>query len=188
MENTQRIKNILDGKITDSTKIISGYKKKQEEYVEGDIWEDSDGKQWTIKNGLKQNITKLDEVRHLINMPINCPICNRLMKTRLDKKFWGLKGRCFNCIVEDDTNMIINGTFIEHSREVMKQNAYSFIEDLKAQVKEYIKGLDSKHFVTETGDVEEWIGGLDKTELQNILDKKLDTLQEKTKEAFDKQE
>lgn len=39
-----------------------GYSKKKEFYKEGDIWEE-DGREWTIKDGIRQNVTKMDRAK-----------------------------------------------------------------------------------------------------------------------------
>jgi hypothetical protein len=53
----------------------TGYTKAKEFHDEGDIWEE-DGRTWTIKNGLKQNITKLDKAKEGIVLPLFCPTCS----------------------------------------------------------------------------------------------------------------
>jgi hypothetical protein len=52
----------MQGKHGEKTIVGTGYTKQQEFYEEGDIWE-ADGRQWTIKNGIKQNLTKLDKAK-----------------------------------------------------------------------------------------------------------------------------
>ena len=47
------MRNLLTKKYGDKTTIRSGYTKKQTIYKEGDVWEEK-GKQWTIKNGIKE--------------------------------------------------------------------------------------------------------------------------------------
>ena len=61
-EDIQRIRNLATGKVGDKTRVQSGYKKQYQKRKEGDIWEE-DGRTWTIKNGIKQNITKLDKAK-----------------------------------------------------------------------------------------------------------------------------
>ena len=56
-KDVQRLRNLMQGKYGEKTIVGTGYTKKQEFYEEGDIWE-ADGRSWTIKNGIKQNITK----------------------------------------------------------------------------------------------------------------------------------
>ncbi len=183
--NIQRIKNVINGNYTEGTKIVSGYKKKNiSDRIEGEIWED-DGKVWTIKNGIRQNITKLDEIRKLNLMPILCPICNRPMTKNLDKKFWQLKGKCLDCQVEEDNARIEAGTFISYTKDVMRANVESYVQELKEQLKSYIESIGAQHFITENGDIEEWVGGKSKEEYKAIFDEKLKKLDAMIMEKFD---
>ena len=54
--DVQRLRNLMTGKQGERTTAGVGYSKKQHFHEEGDVWEE-DGRQWTIKNGIKQNIT-----------------------------------------------------------------------------------------------------------------------------------
>ena len=84
----QRMRNIVSGNTADRTRVQAGYQKQSIEHNEGDVWEES-GKTWTIKNGIKQTITKHDKLREMVNMPLKCPECERAMKaTKLNKKMW----------------------------------------------------------------------------------------------------
>jgi hypothetical protein len=57
-KDVQRLRNLMTGKYGEKTTVGAGYTKQKEFHEEGDIWEE-DGRQWTIKNGIKQNVTKL---------------------------------------------------------------------------------------------------------------------------------
>ena len=61
----KRIRSLVRKDHTSKTKNQTGYKKSFSLRKEGDVWEES-GKSWTIKNGIKQNITKLDKVKRQI--------------------------------------------------------------------------------------------------------------------------
>jgi len=183
LTNSQRIKNILDGKFTENTKIVSGYKKSKEEHIEGDVWEE-DKKKWTIKNGIKQSVTKLDDLRNLITMPILCPKCHKPMKKHLDKKFWSMRSMCMDCVIEEDNQRIENGTFKDYTKQVMQNNITSFTKDIKEQVKSYIDSYGAKHFVTEGGDVEEWIGTQNKKEVEKTMNDKIEKLETIVQENF----
>ena len=47
----------------------SGYEKVKQKHTEGETWIE-DGRTWTIKNGLRQNVTKLDGVGSAINRAV----------------------------------------------------------------------------------------------------------------------
>ena len=60
--DVNRARNLIMGKTGASTGIQIGYNKKTEDYKEGDVWTENK-KTWTIKNGIKQTISKLDKIK-----------------------------------------------------------------------------------------------------------------------------
>ena len=78
-KDVERLRNLMQGKYGEKTRSSVGFTNPQEFYNEGDIWE-SDGRTWTITNGIKQNITKLDKAKKAHTMPLFCPKCGKLMK------------------------------------------------------------------------------------------------------------
>ena len=81
-KDVNRARNLITKKGDSGSNLQSGYKKKTTDFKEGDVWEDK-GKKWTIKDGVKQTINKLDKVRKEALMPLFCPSCNNLMKKKL---------------------------------------------------------------------------------------------------------
>ena len=61
-KDVNRIRNIVNKKYGDKTQLSVGYQTKKQDHKEGDIWEEN-GKQWTIKDGIKQTYTKLDSLK-----------------------------------------------------------------------------------------------------------------------------
>ena len=47
----------------EDNRITVGWRPPTKDYKEGDVWTDAEGKKWTIKNGIKQNVTKLDTAK-----------------------------------------------------------------------------------------------------------------------------
>ena len=88
--DVERLRNLMTGKYGDKTRSSVGFSKKQEFYKEGDIWE-ADGRTWTIKDGIRQNITKLDKAKKAHVMPLLCPKCKKVMKNRNDKTFYNIQ-------------------------------------------------------------------------------------------------
>ena len=68
-QDVERIRNLVQGKYGEKTRSSVGFSKKEEFHQEGDIWE-ADGRVWTIKNGIKQNITKLDKAKNIDTIEI----------------------------------------------------------------------------------------------------------------------
>lgn len=177
--NINRVKNILDGKYTDKTKVSVGYKKTENKHEEGDIWEEN-GKTWTIKNGIKQTVNKLDAARKAALVPLACPRCNKSLKHYLDAKAWKTTKQCFDCNIKDETEMRINKTFDAHVKEVYRKNAMAWLQDKRIQFEGFINNPDSlRGFITEKGLVEDWYGSIDKQALIDQFEKEYAELKEK---------
>lgn len=159
-KDVNRMRNLITGKVTDKTAIQSGYEKHQESYEEGDVWEEN-GKKWTIKNGIKQSITKFDKIKQLAILPLSCPCCKKAMKiTNLNKKMYAIHQKCFDCVIEMETAMKARGEYAEYEKRMMNANKNSMLEDLERALDDWMHQSDS--FVSEDGVVEDWSGKQDK--------------------------
>jgi hypothetical protein len=148
-----RARNLVNKKFTDKTKIQTGYQKVYSKHIEGDTWEES-GKTWTVKNGIRQNITKLDYLKKQVRTPLACPKCKGSMKHHLAKKMYKIHGFCFNCVIEYEGTLQKAGLYEAYEKKMMSGNIAAFANDLENWVKET---LESKiTMVTEQGDVEDW--------------------------------
>ena len=61
-KDVERMRNLIKGDANNSSETQIGYTKKQIERKEGDIWMEG-RKKWTIKNGIKQTVSKLDSIK-----------------------------------------------------------------------------------------------------------------------------
>lgn len=105
----------------------------EEEHKEGDVWETLDGKKWTIKNGVRQVVTKLQDAK----TPWWCPKCEKSMNHRLDTKFWRIRGHCFDCNVKEETKMRAEGRWKEYEQMIMKANYIAALKDRIAELQDY---------------------------------------------------
>lgn len=162
--DVQRLRNIVTKKYGDSTGVQIGYEKQTEDHIEGDIWEEGD-KTWTIKDGIKQNITKLDEVKRLTRMPFLCPNCSKPMKNINDKKMYPIHKMCFDCVVVMESRLKIQGKYEEYAKNMVSKNIVTHIEEAEQFIEEFAKSYTKESYVTEQGDVEQWEGGVDKDKM-----------------------
>ncbi len=151
--DVQRARNIVNKDYTATTQQQTGYQKSYVKRVEGDIWEEA-GKTWTIKNNVKQNVTKLDAAKKAIRMPLACPKCKGSMKHHLAKKMYKIHGFCFDCTVEYETSLRKAGLYDKYEKSMLEGSIKSFAKDLTAWVESYIEY--SPTYVTEQGDIEDW--------------------------------
>lgn len=151
--DVERIRNLVKKDFTSSTKQQSGYKKSSKRHKEGDIWEES-GKTWTIKNGVKQNVTKLDAAKKAVQIPLTCPKCGGSMSYHLSKKIYKINKMCFDCFIDYEAELRKNGLYEDYLMHARKGNLKYFIKELEDQFKEALETDDT--FVTEQGDIEDW--------------------------------
>jgi hypothetical protein len=168
--DVQRMRNLITGKSGDRTQIQAGYERKQQDYKEGDVWEE-DGKKWTIKNGVKQSITKLDKFKHLISVPLTCPSCKKPMKSDdITKKMYSIHKMCLGCVVEMETKLKAEGKYEDYEKNIINSNKNASLEDFERALDAWLEEKDT--FVSEQGDIENWSGG-DKTKAYEEIKKKI---------------
>jgi len=173
-KDVQRLRNLLTKKYGDKTTVGIGYTKQQEFHKEGDIWEEDDRK-WTIKNGIKQNITKMDEAKKVHLMPLFCPSCNQIMKTHRDKNYYTIHRKCLNCVVDFETELRRIGAWEEYQSKIHNQEIDSFITEFKGWVEDNLTE-SNQGFVSEDGHVEKWNGGPNKQRVIDELHKTIEYL------------
>jgi len=174
-QDVERIRNLVQGKYGEKTRSSVGFSKKEEFYQEGDIWE-ADGRVWTIKNGIKQNITKLDKAKRAHVMPLLCPKCNRVMKKRVDKQFYNIHKTCFDCVVDFEHELKKKGEWEEYQTKIHNDEIDNKIKEYKLWVNEKLNESNDG-FVTEAGDVEKWVGKIDKNKVAESVDEVVDYLE-----------
>lgn len=155
--DVQRMRNIITGKTGDRTQIQTGWDRNEGVHKEGDVWEENN-KKWTIKNGIKQTVTKLDEIKKLVLVPLTCPECGGIMKAEgLDKKMWSIHQKCFDCVIKMESEIKRLGKWDEYCANIMNLNKNAELDDLELALEQWVEEKDT--FVSEMGEVEKWSGG-----------------------------
>jgi hypothetical protein len=156
--DVQRMRNIITKKSGDKTGVQVGYTADYIEHKEGDVWEER-GKKWTIKNGIKQTVTRFDVIKKKIFAPITCPNCNKPMaKGHIDKYMFSIHQKCSDCVFEYETKLKVQGKYDEYERNMIKQGVVYHIKEMENVLLELLMGQSGEQYVTEAGDIEEWKG------------------------------
>ena len=173
-KDVQRVRNVMSGKADERTTGGVGYTKQKIHREEGDVWTE-DGRQWTIKDGLKQNITKLDKAKEAVT-PYFCPKCSKVMKERLDGPLYKFFKHCFNCHAEFEMRLKIKGLWEDYKKELdnsainlMIDGARNFLEDALTE--------SNQGWVSEAGEVQKWRGGINKELAQKSLNETIEYLE-----------
>ena len=116
------LKAIMRGE-TPEKRVIVGYDKKEK-----------------TKHGDK--IDRLSDIMKEARMPWFCPNCDKTMKKRIDDKFWRLFGHCFDCQINFEHKLRLEGKYDEWEQNKIKENKLAWIKDQKQSIIEFKKLYD----------------------------------------------
>ena len=162
-KDVNRARNLITGKSGASSETQVGYKKKRIEYKEGDVWVENK-KTWTIKDGIKQTISKMDAIKKEIFMPLCCPKCSKVMKKRLDKPNYKVHKMCFDCVIDYEHKLRIRGEYDDYIKKLQLKNRLTEIDEMENMFLE-LANQSNEGFISEHGEVERWKGGIDKEKI-----------------------
>ena len=166
-KDVDRARNLIMGKSGASSETQVGYKKKRIEYKEGDIWKEN-GKTWTIKDGIKQTISKLDAIKKEVFMPLCCPKCGKVMKKRLDKPNYKVHKMCFDCVIDYEHKLRIRGEYDDYIKNLQLRNSLTQIDEMENMFLEFAN-KSNEGFISEQGEIERWKGGIDKDKMSKDI-------------------
>tara|TARA_Y100000768_G_scaffold114483_1_gene84429 strand:+ start:201 stop:776 length:576 start_codon:yes stop_codon:yes gene_type:complete len=174
-KDVQRLRNLMTGKYGDKTIKSVGYRKAQVTHNEGDIWEE-DGRTWTIKDGIKQNITKLDKAKKSYVVPLFCPKCKKQMKLKNDHELYKIHKMCLSCVVDMEHELQKDGKWDEYQQKIKNNEIDNKIKDFKDYVKDRLSESNN-NFISEAGDKETWKGKIDEKRVDDHLSQVIEYLE-----------
>ena len=116
---------------------------------EGDLWKDHDGKQWTLKNGIKQSISPLQDAK----TPWWCPVCEKIM-TQLDVNTFRTTGQCYDCVAKEESKLKMGGKWDQYREKKILENQIDWLKDRIVELTHYHDTLSNPeihHFDKDTG-------------------------------------
>ena len=181
LQNIKAIKQMLDGTHRTQTRNAIAFSDKVTDSVKrevGEVWTDESGVEWEQRNGFKIKKGKLDEIRSLIaasKTPSHCPKCKQAMTKRLDAKFWKLDGHCFDCQIEFEHNLRIEGKYEEYEKQRILKNAEAWLKDAEQEAKELAEVFRNPlTFANADGTIENWSGGMTGEELAEKIEQEFE--------------
>ena len=178
IDSVRDIEKLIQGTHESQNTIQVGFAGEVEERITrkvGDKWKDTDGNEWEQKDGYSIKLGKewQQELHEYLKGFQNCPkeTCTCTMPKKLDEKMRMLHGMCFDCVIEMEHKIKIEGKWSEYEREKMKQNALAWLKEAERDKNLIAEELSKAEFANSFGDVEKWSGGLTKEQLlQKIED------------------
>jgi hypothetical protein len=178
IDSIKDVENLLKGTHESQNTIQVGFSGEVEEHITrkvGDKWKDADGNEWEQKEGYKIKLGKewQQELHQYLNSFQNCPkeVCTCNMPKRLDEKMKTLHGMCFDCVVEMEHKIRLDGKWEEYEREKVKLNALAWLQEAEKDKNLIAEELSKVEFANSFGDSEKWSSGVTKEQiLQKIED------------------
>ena len=157
-KDLQRARNLISGQYGAATTSQVGYEKVEEEHKEGDTWTDGQGKTWTIEDGIKISVSKLQKARKLAQIPLMCPKCGKPLTSRLDKKMYTIHGICHDCVLKVERELKLSGLYEQYEQSAIAGNLVSFAQDIQGMIEDQQRNREIG-FVTGEGEIENWTQG-----------------------------
>ena len=161
--DVERMRNLIQGKTGASTETQIGYSKKRVDHKEGDVWKEK-RKTWTIKNGIKQTISKLDAIKKEVFVPLCCPECSKVMKHKLDKDNYKIHKKCHDCIIEFEHQLRMEGKYDDYIKELKAKNSLNMVDEMESYLLSAVNAT-KEGYISEQGEIENWAGGIDKEKM-----------------------
>jgi ribosomal protein L37AE/L43A len=186
LRNIEPIKKMLDGTHRTQNKTTVGFSdadkvaKQNQKRAIGECWVEN-GEEWEQREGFKIKKGKMDEIRQLIanKMPTTCPKCNNPMTKRLDEKFWKLEKHCFDCQVDFEHNLRIEGKYEEYEKQRMLANAENWLNDAEAEARELAAAFRNPlTYANADGTIENWSGGMTGDEMAEKIENEFELFKE----------
>jgi len=104
------LKDLISGKQHEKSYTQVGYEGKKE-------------KQGDIKS-------ELTDIMAEARVPLFCPKCKTTMKKKLDDKFWYLYKHCFDCQIDFENKLRLEGKYNEWALQKTKNNQKAWVDDM----------------------------------------------------------
>ena len=176
------VKKLVSGEHESQTKIKTGYdgKIKEDSIIRnvGDKWFDEDGNEWEQKEGYKIKLGKQwqQELHEYLTSFPNCPneTCTCTMPKRLDEKMRKIHGMCFDCVINMEHKIRLEGKWDEYEKRKVKENALSWLKDAEKDKDAIADELSRLEFSNDFGDIEKWDVPLDKKDILEKIEKEFE--------------
>ena len=185
-KDVNRMRNLITGKTDVSSEVQSGYQRQIKEYKEGDVWVEGK-KTWTIKNGIKQTVLKLDKIKKEVFTPFCCPECGKVMKHYLDINNYKIHKKCHDCVIEFEHKLKIKGEYKNYIKKLKAKNSLDIVDEMESYLLDAINTSNSG-FVSEDGVVERWVRGINKKEFKKEIKEAVEKSRENIKKQLNDEE
>jgi hypothetical protein len=206
LQNVKAVTEMLQGTHKFQTRKTVGFSdsaataKTNEKHAVGDIWEETDPTTNTTFiieqcEGFRIKKTKnsdaLQSVREELRTFPNCrkEKCTCIGTHHLDKKMKKIHGMCFDCTIEMEHELKVNGQFEDYEQQKIRENALAWLASAERDV-EMLKEAytTASKFVTNSeGETESWSAKMTPEEFEETVQSQFNIFKENFLKQLDKQ-
>jgi ribosomal protein L37AE/L43A len=81
--------------------------------------------------------SELTDIMSEVRMPLFCKKCKKTMKKKLDDKFWRLFGHCWECQIQFEHKLRLEGKYDEWATNRAKKNQRAWVDDMIQGIEEW---------------------------------------------------
>ena len=81
--------------------------------------------------------SELTDIMSEVRMPLFCPKCKKTMKKKLDDKFWRLFEHCWDCQLDFEHKLRLEGKYDEWAISRAKNNQKAWVDDMIQGVEQW---------------------------------------------------
>lgn len=168
--NLEMVRAMLNG---DRPLTIVGYEAPAEQkHNVGEKWTDAKGREWEQKENGPVRVTKvIDIVRAELDDRCSDCGCEIRWGSRHDRKFYNRTGKCFDCLIKEETALRIKGQYKLYEQKKMLNNQRTYLLDIRTKLREafdFTKAHKELTYVNSNGFVERWENNARDELLRNI--------------------
>jgi len=101
-----------------------------------------------------------------------------MRSSNLNKKLYSIHTKCAECVIKHETELKHQGKYEEYERNMIMNGVGTHIKDLEEMLLDVSLNGTDESIITESGDIENWVGG-------NVKEKLIHDLQDYIKQLKD---
>lgn len=116
--------------------------------------------------------------------PWICPTCEKIMRNKLDQKYFNRRGMCMTCSIKGETYLKTHGLYDKYEEGISLRNYKAYLIDIREQAVEFTNNLKSEtKIVNHDGSFD--ILRSDITQVKEFMLKEIEDIDKKLKEVED---
>jgi len=116
--------------------------------------------------------------------PWTCPTCTKIMRNKLDQKYYNRRGMCMDCTLKAETYLKVKGLFDEFEKQISLRNYKAYMIDVREQAVDFVNNLKEESKIVNHDGTFDTLKG-DITQVKEFMLKEIEDIDKKLEEVKD---